>query len=66
MSATRILWGQVIAVFAIVLAAIWTATEWTAWRLALAPQWCHGLAVADVAVNLPPGCRPLATAMLSN
>jgi len=33
MSATRILWGQVIAVFAIVLATIWTATEWTAWRL---------------------------------
>jgi hypothetical protein len=32
-SATRILWGQVIAVFAVVLAAIWVATEWTAWRL---------------------------------
>ncbi len=33
MSATKILWGQVITVFAIVLLTIWTATEWTAWRL---------------------------------
>jgi type IV secretion system protein VirD4 len=32
-SATKILWGQVITVFAIVLLTIWTATEWTAWRL---------------------------------
>jgi type IV secretion system protein VirD4 len=38
MSATRILWSQVIAVFAIVLAAIWTATEWTAWRLGFQPE----------------------------
>ena len=38
MSATKILWGQVITVFAIVLLAIWTATEWTAWRLGFQPE----------------------------
>lgn len=30
MSATRILWGQIIAVFALTLAGIWTATQWAA------------------------------------
>lgn len=29
-SATKILWGQVITVFAIVLLTIWTATKWAA------------------------------------
>jgi type IV secretion system protein VirD4 len=38
MSATKILWGQVITVFAIVLLVIWTATEWTAWRLGFQPE----------------------------
>src|ERR1700744_3033134 len=38
MSATKILWGQVITVFAIVLLEIWTATEWTAWRLGFQPE----------------------------
>jgi type IV secretion system protein VirD4 len=33
MSATKILWGQIIAVLLIVLAATWGASEWTAWRL---------------------------------
>jgi type IV secretion system protein VirD4 len=37
-SATKILWGQVITVFAIVLLVIWTATEWTAWRLGFQPE----------------------------
>ena len=41
MSATKILWGQVITVFAIVLLAIWSATEWTAWRLGFQPQLGH-------------------------
>jgi len=36
--AARILWGQIITVFAIVLLAIWTATEWTAWRLGYQPE----------------------------
>ena len=38
MSATKILWGQVITVFLIVLAAIWTATQWTAAALAYQPE----------------------------
>ena len=38
MSATKILWGQVTIVFAIVLATMWIATEWTAWRLGFQPE----------------------------
>ena len=38
MSATKILWGQVVTVFGIVLLTIWTATEWTAWRLGFQPE----------------------------
>ncbi|MGE4305691.1 MAG: conjugal transfer protein TraG [Novosphingobium sp.] len=38
MSATKILWGQVIVVLLIVLASTWAATEWTAWRLGFQPQ----------------------------
>ena len=38
MSATKILWGQVITVFLIVLVTMWAATEWTAWRLGFQPE----------------------------
>ena len=38
MSATKILWGQVITVFLIVLLTMWAATEWTAWRLGFQPE----------------------------
>jgi type IV secretion system protein VirD4 len=38
MSGTRVLWGQVIIVFAIILMAVWAATEWTAWRLGFQPE----------------------------
>jgi type IV secretion system protein VirD4 len=38
MSATKILWGQILVVSVIVLAAIWGATQWTAWRLGYQPQ----------------------------
>ncbi len=38
MSATRILWGQIIAVFLIVLASVWGATQWTAAALAYQPE----------------------------
>ena len=41
MNATKILWGQVLLVSAVVLAFIWAATEWTAWRLAFQPQLGH-------------------------
>ena len=55
MSATKILWGQVITVFVIVLVAIWTATEWTAWRLGFQPElgrpWFE---MAHFPVYLPP------------
>ncbi|MGY3133766.1 type IV secretion system protein VirD4 [Bradyrhizobium sp. USDA 4501] len=38
MSATKILWGQVVTVLVIVLLTFWTATEWTAWRLGFQAQ----------------------------
>jgi type IV secretion system protein VirD4 len=38
MSATKILWGQLLLVSVVVLAFLWAATEWTAWCLAFQPQ----------------------------
>ena len=38
MSATKILWGQLIVLGLIVLAFVWAATQWTAWRLGYQPQ----------------------------
>jgi type IV secretion system protein VirD4 len=38
LSATKILWGQITVVFLIVLVTIWTATQWTAWRLGFQPE----------------------------
>jgi type IV secretion system protein VirD4 len=38
MNATKILWGQVFLVSTVVLAFVWAATEWTAWRLGFQPQ----------------------------
>jgi type IV secretion system protein VirD4 len=38
MPATKILWGQILAVITIVLATTWSATQWTAWRLAYQTQ----------------------------
>ncbi len=38
MRATRILWGQVLLVLAIVLFTTWGATQWAAWRLAYQPE----------------------------
>ncbi|ESW62929.1 conjugal transfer protein TraG [Mesorhizobium sp. C277A] len=47
MSATKILWGQILAVLMIVLITIWSATQWVAWRLAFQPElgrpWFHVL-----------------------
>ena len=55
MSATRILWGQIVIVLLIVLGAIWAATQWTAWRLGFQPQlgppWFE---LAGTPVYLPP------------
>src|ERR1700678_4037653 len=41
MNATKILWGQVLAVSAVALAFLWGATQWVAWRLAFQPQLGH-------------------------
>ncbi|MDP3747713.1 MAG: conjugal transfer protein TraG [Phenylobacterium sp.] len=38
MSATKILWGQILVVSAMVLATTWGATQWTAAQLAYQPQ----------------------------
>jgi type IV secretory pathway TraG/TraD family ATPase VirD4 len=38
MSATKVLWGQILVVFAIVLATMWAATQWVAWKLGYQPQ----------------------------
>jgi type IV secretion system protein VirD4 len=38
MNATRILWGQVIAVISVTLLGIWSATQWTAHALAHQPE----------------------------
>ena len=53
MSATKILWGQITVVFAIVLIAMWAATQWVASghdspaRLLSAMPWWLGLGVID-------------------
>ena len=45
MPATKILWGQILAVLTVTLLFVWGATEWTAWQLAfqpeLGPPWFH-------------------------
>ncbi|RUW85437.1 conjugal transfer protein TraG [Mesorhizobium sp. M1E.F.Ca.ET.063.01.1.1] len=55
MSATKILWGQILTVFLIVLLSTWTATQWTAWRLGfqaqLGPPWFD---LAGLPVYYPP------------
>jgi type IV secretion system protein VirD4 len=55
MSGSKILWLQVFTVFGIVIAAIWSATEWTAWQLAFQPElgapWC---VAAGLPMYLPP------------
>jgi len=38
MSATKVLWGQLIVVTLIALAFVWAATQWTAWKLGYQPQ----------------------------
>lgn len=41
MSATRILWGQILVVLTIVLVTTWSATQWTASRLGYQGQLGH-------------------------
>jgi type IV secretion system protein VirD4 len=55
MSATKILWGQVITVLLIVLMTMWAATEWTAWRLGFQPQLGHPwFEIFHFPIYLPP------------
>jgi type IV secretion system protein VirD4 len=55
MTATKILWGQVLVVFLIVLAAVWGATQWVAWRLGYQPQLGQPMDIwAGVPVYPPP------------
>jgi type IV secretion system protein VirD4 len=55
MSATKILWGQILIVFLIVLATTWAATQWTAWKLGfqsgLGPPWFE---IAGLPIYYPP------------
>jgi type IV secretion system protein VirD4 len=55
MTGTKILWGQILVVFAVVLVTLWAATQWTAWRLGFQPQlgppWFN---LVGVPVYLPP------------
>src|SRR4029450_12208255 len=43
MNATKILWSQILLVSLVVLAFVWTATQWTAWRLGLQTPLGHPL-----------------------
>jgi len=56
MSATKILWGQIIIVFAVVLITMWAATQWVAWKLGFQPQLGHPWfeLTPGVPIYLPP------------
>lgn len=43
MSATRILWGQILAVLVLTLAGVWSATQWIAAALELVGARRHDL-----------------------
>jgi type IV secretion system protein VirD4 len=55
MSATKILWGQIIIVFLVVLITTWAATQYVAWQLGfqaqLGPPWFR---LVGMPVYLPP------------
>jgi hypothetical protein len=56
MSATKVLWGQIVIVFTIVLVTMWAATQWVAWRLGYQPQLGHPWfeLISGVPIYLPP------------
>jgi hypothetical protein len=56
MSATKILWGQIVVIVAIVLATMWAATQWVAWRLGFQPELGHPWfeLPSGVPIYLPP------------
>jgi type IV secretion system protein VirD4 len=56
MSATKILWGQIVVALAIVLITMWAATQWVAWKLGYQPQLGHPWfePASGIPVYLPP------------
>jgi type IV secretion system protein VirD4 len=56
MSATRILWGQIVVALTIVLITMWAATQWVAWKLGYQPQLGHPWfeLTSGIPVYLPP------------
>lgn len=55
LSATKILWGQILVVSLIVLATTWGATEWVAWRLGFQPELGKPIAQAlGLSIYQPP------------
>ena len=55
MSATKILWGQLLIVSFVVFVAVWGATQWTAWRLGYQPQLGHPwMELAGLPIYPPP------------
>ena len=56
MSATKILWGQIVVVFMVVLITMWAATQWVAWKLGYQPQLGHPWfeLASGVPIYLPP------------
>ena len=55
MTGTRILWGQILVVFMMVLVTTWGATQWTAWQLGFQAQLGHPwFFLGDLPVYYPP------------
>ena len=54
MSGTRVMWGQLACVLALLLISVWSATQWCAWRLGFQPQLGEPLVVMDGARLYPP------------
>ena len=54
MSGTRVMWGQLACVLALLLISVWSATQWCAWRLGFQPQLGEPLVVVDGAPIYPP------------
>jgi type IV secretion system protein VirD4 len=55
LTGTRILWGQILVVFMIVLVTTWGATQWTAWQLGFQAQLGHPwFFLGDLPVYYPP------------
>ncbi|MGY8682556.1 conjugal transfer protein TraG [Bradyrhizobium sp. UFLA05-153] len=54
MSTTKVLWGQITLVLAIVLITTWAATQWVAWRLGFQPRLGPPWFELGMPIYLPP------------